>query len=249
MARIDANRRRAFLTGLAQTGNIELACERAKVSKSWVTRGRRDDPEFRAQVEAATAQARERLRALATNQPTSHWRTQDGHELVVQHGHGRFVQVRRARRKQWTPRTEARFLEALSQSCNVTLAVHAADTTAAAAYRHRLQWPDFAQRWDEALQDGYDRISTLIVANAGKMLGDPDMIPEIELPGMTVAAALQALQLYRKQLHGSGNGGRTRGWWRRPRTLDEVKHSILTKLECIVRADEVEIAEDVAREG
>ena len=249
MARIDAGRRREFLTGVAGTGNVELACERDKVSKSWVTRGRRDDPEFRAQVEAATAQAGERLRARATNQPSARWRTQDGHELVVQHGNGRFVQVRRARRKQETPRTEARILQALSQSCNVTLAVRAADTTAAAAYRHRLQWPEFAQRWDEALEEGYDRISTLIVANAGKMLGDEDLIPEVEPPGVTADIAIQALHLYKRQLRGGGEGRRTRGWWRRPRTLDEIRQSILTKLECIVRADEDEAEVDAAREG
>ncbi len=239
---MEAKRREDFLAELARAGNIGLAAERAKVSRSWALRRRRDDPAFREQTETAVRAAHERLSGAKSSGPTGRWRTQDGNELVIQHGGGRFVQVRRARRKQWTPRTEARFLRALAATCNVRAAVREAETTFASAYRHRARWPDFARRWDAALEEGYDRLSTLIVANAGRMLGDDDMVPEVELADMTTDKAIAALHLYRKQIHGQGKNGRQRGWWRKPRTLDDVRESILDKLECIARANKAEVA-------
>lgn len=242
MDKTEAKRRKDFLAELARAGNLTLAAERAKVSRSWALRRRRDDPAFREQVEAAIRAAHGRLAEAESSGPAGRWRTQDGHELVIQHGGRRFVQVRRARRKQWTPRTEARFLHALAATCNVRAAVREAETTFASAYRHRERWPDFARRWDAALEEGYDRLSTLIVANAGKVLGDPDMVPEVELTGMTFDTAIQALHLHRRQIHGDGQGGRARGWWRKPRTLDDMRASIIRKLECMARADEAEVA-------
>lgn len=241
MKKIEAKRREQFLSELACCGNITLAAERARVSAVWATRLRRADPAFRALSEDAIAAAHRRLQEHGNLAPPSRWRTQNGHQLIVQHGHGRFVQVRRARRKQWTKQVEARFLSALAQSCNVRMAVAAAETTIATVYRHRRRWPDFAERWDAALEQGYDRLSTLIVANGCKMLGDEDVVPEVEMPDMTVAAALQALSLYRRQIR--GDGARSRGRWRRPPSLDEVRASILRKLECVVRASE-EAAEE-----
>ena len=44
----------------------------------------------------------------------------------------------------------ARFLEILSQSCNVTLACKAVNVRPKTAYEHKKEMPDFAEEWEEA---------------------------------------------------------------------------------------------------
>ena len=227
-------RRAAFLAALAETGNQTLAAERAKVSRSWVTVHRRDEPAFRAAMDAAVTQAAERLATATRVRPNGRWREQSGEELSVQHGNRRLIQVVRTRLKQWTPRVEARFLAALRNSCNVNRACAHVGLTKGSAYRHRDRWPDFQKRWDQAIEDGYDALSMATVAAAGAMLGDTDMVPEPEMGVPTVGQAIQALQLHQRRMRGEPY---RRGWRRRPRTLDEVRDSILRKLEMMARAD------------
>src|SRR5690348_9831086 len=104
-----AQRKRAFLTYLGQSGNQTLSAERAKVSRSWVQLHRSSDPEFDAACRAAIAAAKAALEGLASvtgpppappacgrgakdpsPQPLSRegrgaerWRYFEGHELVV----------------------------------------------------------------------------------------------------------------------------------------------------------------------
>ena len=51
-------RRAALLRALAETANQTIAAARAKVSRSWVTLHRAEDPGFRAAIEAAVAEAK-----------------------------------------------------------------------------------------------------------------------------------------------------------------------------------------------
>lgn len=48
------------------------------------------------------------------------------------------------------------FLETLRKTCNVTLASQAAGITSGTAYKHKQSDALFAERWDEALQEGID---------------------------------------------------------------------------------------------
>ncbi|RYD66582.1 MAG: hypothetical protein EOP58_05130 [Sphingomonadales bacterium] len=125
-AKTSAARGAAFFAALAATGNQALACERARVSRSWVGLHAREEPGFRAAMDAAIAEARASFDKLRTSgggaRPAAAWRAQDGEELVVRGTNGRRVQVARARLKQWTPRTEARFLARLAATCNVKAA-------------------------------------------------------------------------------------------------------------------------------
>ena len=60
MAKYDyAPRKRAVLAGLRHWGNVTLAAERAKVSRSWVERHRALDPAFDAACREAIASALE----------------------------------------------------------------------------------------------------------------------------------------------------------------------------------------------
>jgi hypothetical protein len=61
-AKHSAARRAAFLRALAQTGNVTLAAERAKVSRSWVQLHRGGDPAFRRLCDETVDEAKAALR-------------------------------------------------------------------------------------------------------------------------------------------------------------------------------------------
>ena len=147
-AKIIASRRRAFLTHLGNTGNQTLSAERAKVSRSWVQLHRSRDPAFDAACREAIDRARASLAGLETNPPGMKLRYFHGHELVVREACGHRVQIGRARIKQWTRRTEQRFLSALAATCNVTAACAEAGMEKSGAYHHRHLSTGFARAWD-----------------------------------------------------------------------------------------------------
>lgn len=65
MARRATDPKPAFLSALAESGNVKLACQAARVSRSTVYEWRGEDPEFAAAWEAALAEAVESLEAEA----------------------------------------------------------------------------------------------------------------------------------------------------------------------------------------
>jgi hypothetical protein len=163
-----ATRREAFFRALRETGNQTIAAERAKVSRSWVRLHREHDADFKARLDAALKAARERLDGVGDASPVRGWGSLDGEELVVRGCAGRRVQIARARLNQWTPRAEARFLEALAATCNVTAACAQVGLSASAAYYHANRWPDFAARWRAAVEEGYFRIEMQLMERAGR---------------------------------------------------------------------------------
>jgi hypothetical protein len=233
-AKTSPARRAAFFAAVAETGNQTLACERAKVSRSWVQLHRSTDPAFRAELDAAIATARDRLSAVGGTRPDKGWRTHAGEELAVRGSRGRRIQVARARLKQWTPRAEQRFLDALAGCCNVKLACKAAGLSVVGVYAHALRWPAFQRRWDEALAIGADQLEWAMVKAAGRQL-DPDgaagddIEPVIPVAPVSISDGIRLLALHQHRIHRMGKPLRQA----RVRTLDEVGDSILRKLEAI----------------
>lgn len=231
-------RREAFFRALAETGNQTLAAERAKVSRSWVTLHRAADPDFRARIEAARAEAKGRIAQAKAVAPPVGWGSLDGAELVVRGSNGRRTQIARARLKQWSPRVEARFLSVLAATCNVKAACAAVELTAASAYAHARRWPGFAERWRAAVEIGYLRIEAGLLAQLdANPFSDRDVDAEAAMPRMTVAEALQLLHMHKREVRGVG--GRPGRWRPRP-TLDEVRPGILRKVERIKAAAKAE---------
>lgn len=238
-AKTSPARRAAFLTALGETGNHTIAAAHAKVSRSWVTLHKTNDPEFRAACEAAVAGAATRAREGAasggTAKPSAKWGYIDGEEMVVRAGNGRRAVVARARLRQWTPRTEAVFLRTLAASANVKLACAAAGLSVASAYVHRSKWSAFAERWKAALENGYVRLEFAMIDNACSAF-EPGagFEPDAPMPRMNVSDAITLLRLHRHGVHGTGRPGRTLSRLPDP---EVARANILRKVAAIERGD------------
>lgn len=204
-AKTSPARRAAFLKALAETGNHTIAAAHARVSRSWVTLHKTNDPAFRAAWDAAVAQAVEAARAGGTSTPSAKWTFVGGEEMVVRAGNGRRAVVSRARLKQWTPRVEEAFLSTLAATCNVKLACAATGLSPASAYVRRHKWPGFAERWKAALETGYTRLEYALVENACNTLtGERDFTPDAPMPPVAPDQAIQLLRLHRYAVRGVG---------------------------------------------
>lgn len=224
------SRRAAFFAALRETGNQTLACERAKVSRSWVCLHRKSDPGFDEAVRDAIAEAKRHLSAApdqvrgarGSNRPPRSWAFQDGEELVVRGSRGRRVQVARARLHQWTPRVEARFLALLERCCNVRLALREVGLSAQSLHEHRKRWPDFDARCEDALDVGYSRLDGGVVTAAllglnPRLAEDYELSPPMVAP-MSADDAIRLLRLHERRrweaARGIGPGGRVWRWKR-----------------------------------
>lgn len=215
-AKMSAARRAAFLKALAETGNITVSAERAKVSRSWVQLHRSTDPEFDSACRAAVAEARERLSGHGERRPPSGWGFAGGEELVVRgtgggrtstgsgQATGRRVQVARARIKQWTPRVERRFLAMLLATANVTASCRAVGMTPASAFGHRSRWPRFAALWDAAVTEASHRIEMETVLGGVNFFSDTDLPEDVPVVPMTAAEAIHILHMTKNKTHGIG---------------------------------------------
>jgi hypothetical protein len=240
------SRRAAFLAALAASGNQTIAAERAKVSRSWVVQHRARDPAFDAAVREAVRQARDRLLDHPQQAPALGWGAQAGEELVVKgtggSGGGKRVQVARARLRQWTPRTEIRFLAALGHGANVKAACAVVGLTQASAYNHRNRWPDFARRWDEVLEEAMMKLEWALLFRGGNPLSLPNapIVPTIR--DMTASEAIYLLEMHQRRQRGE-----PRQWGRPPRelTMEEVRPVIMRRIEIVERRE----ARERARKG
>ncbi len=242
-AKTSAARREAFFTALAETGNQTISAERARVSRSWVTLHRSNDPEFKARMEAAISEARERLSRAGAVTSSGKWANINGEALVVRGSRGRRVQVSRARLKQWTAAEEKRFLSVLSATCNMKLACREVGLSPQSADAHRHRWPEFAARWEAALEEGYWSLQGAMLERATVSL-DPhhydyleDWKPSLLVEPMTVDQAFALLHMnkhsaFRTWAQRKG----IRGWGRNPNdemSRDEMNESIIKKIKVL----------------
>ena len=152
------------------------------------------------------------------------------------------TQVRSTRGHRWSDEAETLFLDQLAATCNVTLAGEACGFTHAALYRRRRNDSAFMQRWDAALAQGYAHLESLLIRRACDALEGvaPDPTAAVLIPEVTMRDALAVLGHHRRAIEGAP---RSRREWRRRRSFDEAKESILSKLEAIerVRVEEAEV--------
>jgi hypothetical protein len=152
-------------------------------------------------------------------------------EHVVRRDHKDGPQHIRVSDKKWTPEAEAVFLDHLGASCNVTWSAAQAGFTEMTAYYHRRRDPGFARAWQEALATGKARIEMELVRTAIDYLTGRETASARPIKDMTVKDALNIVAAHRRTVE-AGAPAR----WTRPRTLDEMRESILRKLEAIETA-------------
>ncbi len=145
----------------------------------------------------------------------------DGPQLVTSGGH------------RWTDEAEEIFLDHLAASCNVTRSAQATGFSREAIYARRRRDPAFATRWQEAIVQGHARIEAGLVAAAIATLEGRAPDPDFPIPPMSVTEMIAVLKLHGPAVRGEG---KRPGWRGRPRSLDEVKQSILRKLAAYDRA-------------
>jgi hypothetical protein len=135
--------------------------------------------------------------------------------------------------RQWSDEAETLFFDHLAASCNVTTSAAAAGFAHTTVYRYRLTRPEFAARWQAALCQGYARLELALLNAALETVGDVDVAASFDadrpIPKMSVD---QAMDLLRRH-HRIAGGVPVVGERARRRSLEEVRASILRKVEAI----------------
>lgn len=134
---------------------------------------------------------------------------------------------------QWTDAAEEIFLDALAASCNVSYAAEEAEFCTPTVYRQRRLRPEFAERWQAALEQGYARLEQALLESALDSMSGVEFDESRPIPRMTVDQAMNVLRAHRNEVRGDGRRGP--GQPNRPRRLDEVRAGILKKLDAIER--------------
>lgn len=124
------------------------------------------------------------------------------------------------------------FLGHLAATCNVTLAAQLTGFSKEAFYNRRDRDPVFFERWRRTIVASYGEIEEIVLRTAKDLLEGRTPPPGSPIRAMTMGDAIQILKLYRAIVTGEGKRA---GWRPRPRSLDEVRDSILAKLEAIER--------------
>lgn len=129
--------------------------------------------------------------------------------------------------KRWTSAAERRFLDHLAATCNVRASAAACGFDLSLIYRKRRADPGFARSWQMALEQGYSTLETLLLQRATEALDGREPEPGLVIEPMTVKEATALLAAHRARVNGHP---RPRRRWARPRSLDEMRSSILAKL-------------------
>lgn len=88
-----------------------------------------------------------------------------GRELVLGEYRGQ-PQQRVVRPSDWSQAKRDKFIEALADSCNVSLAARAIKRSISNVYKQRTTNADFRAAWDQALAIGYSRLEMMMLERA-----------------------------------------------------------------------------------
>ena len=73
---------------------------------------------------------------------------------------------RAARAMDWTPAKQKRFIDALTESCNVTLSAKKARVSLTTVYRRRASDATFRAEWARAVSVGYSQLEMMLLERA-----------------------------------------------------------------------------------
>src|SRR3954466_2013605 len=134
----------------------------------------------------------------------------------------------------WTDEAEGIFLDALAASNNARWSAAQSGFSTEAVYKRARRDPVFAEKMAAARAQSHGRIDEALARRAEDFLEGRPPDPDSPILDMTVQDAIAILKLYPAGQNPDGNARRP-AWPARPRSLDEVRDSILTKLSAIAR--------------
>ena len=143
-------------------------------------------------------------------------------------------QLIRSRGDRWTEEAEQIFLDSLAASNNATWSAEQAGFSKEAIYRRARRDPVFAEKMAAARAQSAGRIDEALARRAEDFLEGRPPDPDSPIVDMTVQDAIAIVKLYQARRNPEG-GVRRPAWPARPRSLEEMRDSILKKLSAIAR--------------
>jgi hypothetical protein len=154
---------------------------------------------------------------------------------AILRSHGRDgPQLVRSRGHRWTDEAEEIFLDCLAASNNATWSAEQCGFSKVAIYRRARRDPVFAEKMEAARAQSHGRIDEALARRAEDFLEGRPPDPDSPIVDMTVQDAIAIVKLYKARRDPEG-GGRRPAWPARPRSLEEMRDSILKKLSAIAR--------------
>lgn len=225
-------RRARYLEVLAQTGNLRAAAEAIGFRRGRLAGLCKRDPDFAAQCDTARDTASARLEGAEgpfegvedANFETLR-RGRDGRVSIIAVGPGR-----------WSKQIEDAFIARLASTGNIERSAQAVGFAGTDMFRRRRQWPAFARRWDEALEEAETRLEFRLVNWGNSSDPDPDSTStaSIREEAFDREFALKFLKWREEKRRGGGARGRVAA----PPTIAAVTERIIAKVAAIQRHDD-----------
>ncbi|HEV2745774.1 MAG TPA: hypothetical protein VGW34_00570 [Allosphingosinicella sp.] len=142
-------RRQAYLAGLRRTGNHAAAAREAGIGAAAARRYRRRKPNYEAECVAAEAEAQRRL--AGAEGPLEG--TKEGAFESIRRGADGRLKIQAQGSRRWSKKAEDIFFDVLRECGNISAAARAAGVTRRTVWLRRRQWPAFARRFDETMEE------------------------------------------------------------------------------------------------
>ncbi len=235
--RLSAEKRDRFLEVLGQTGNRRLAAEAIGVEPRLMDQRREFDALLDRQWREALEQAERRLSGASGPLDC----IGGAEPMVIRRGSDGRMKVVKAGPRRWSRPVEERFFAALAASGNIAAAARSVGFSNSCIAQRRRQWPAFARRMEEALEDAETALEFRVAVESGAWGGlDAGGAPggDGEIPafaGMTEGfdpdLAMRFLKWREEKRAGRGRRGRVPA----PPSIDEVTERIVKRVEAIKR--------------
>lgn len=242
VARFTAARREHYLEVLGLTGNRTAAAEAIGFRTNRIAGMRKRDAAF----DAACEEALEAATARLADAEGPFEGVEDGDFQTIRIGRNGRAQIIAVGPGRWSARVEDRFIGLLGQCGNVEASARAVGFAGTDMFRRRRQWPAFARRWEEALEEAEVRLEFRLACAGSKFTADEDESLDsgvrgndeggVEIVPFDPEFALKFLKWREEKRAGRGRRGR-RDYGPREPSIEEVKASILRKIEAIEAHD------------
>ncbi|HYG29995.1 MAG TPA: hypothetical protein VD887_07255 [Allosphingosinicella sp.] len=184
-----AARREVYLEDLRRTGNYASAARAAGITDGGARRYRQRHPEFEAECVQAK---RESQRRLAGAESPLDGTNEAAFESIRRGADGR-LKIQAQGRRRWSKRKEELFFDVLRECGNVAASARAAEVSKEAVWKRRREWPGFARRMEETLDEAEVVLEFRVACLGTNWSEDADDRDGAETAGAEEAAAAAAV--------------------------------------------------------